>query len=118
MLSDELRYKLLRTIERNPEQTQRQIAKELGLSLGKVNYCVKALLDKGWVVARNFKKNPNKRAYAYYLTADGIEEKTTVTARFLKRKIEECEEIQIAIEELRNEIDNSNSKGTSKTESR
>ena len=104
MLSDELRYQLLRTLERNPEMTQRQIAKELDLSLGKVNYCLKALLDKGWIVAGNFKSSERKMAYAYYLTPQGIEEKATVTVRFLKRKLEEHEEIQRTIEELRSEV--------------
>lgn len=104
MLSDELRYQLLRSIERNPELTQRQIAKELGLSLGKVNYCVKALLDKGWIKAGNFKKSSNKKAYAYILTPQGIEEKGSVTVRFLKRKLQEYEDIQNAIEQLQSEV--------------
>ncbi|WP_028672352.1 MarR family EPS-associated transcriptional regulator [Saccharospirillum impatiens] len=104
MLPDELRYQLLRTLERNPEMTQRQIAKELDLSLGKVNYCLKALLDKGWIVAGNFKSSERKMAYAYYLTPQGIEEKATVTVRFLKRKLEEHEEIRRTIEELRSEV--------------
>lgn len=100
MLPDELRYQLLRTLERNPEMTQRQIAKELDLSLGKVNYCLKALLDKGWIIASNFKSSERKMTYAYYLTPLGIEEKATVTVRFLKRKIKEHEEVQRVIEEL------------------
>ncbi|WP_127555573.1 MarR family EPS-associated transcriptional regulator [Saccharospirillum alexandrii] len=110
MLSDELRYQLLRTIERNPELTQRQIAKELGLSLGKVNYCVKALLDKGWIKAGNFKNSSNKRAYAYILTPKGLEEKGSVTLRFLKRKLQEYEDIQYAIEQLQNEVTESQRK--------
>ena len=104
MLSDELRYQLLRTIERNPEITQRQIAKELELSLGKVNYCLKALLDKGWVVAGNFKSSQNKRAYAYYLTPQGIEGKARVTVNFLKRKLQEHKEIQVTIEQLKEDV--------------
>lgn len=104
MLSDELKYQLLRIIARSPELTQRQIAKELGLSLGKINYCVKALIDKGWVVAGNFKNSVNKIAYAYYLTPRGFEEKATVTAQFLKRKLKEHEEIKEAIKELKLEV--------------
>ncbi|MEX1214246.1 MarR family EPS-associated transcriptional regulator [Saccharospirillum sp.] len=106
MLSDELRYQLLRTLERNPEMTQRQMARELGLSLGKVNYCLKALLDKGWIKAGNFKKNPNKIGYAYILTPGGIEEKANATVRFLKRKLEEHEKVQREIEQLRSEVSN------------
>ena len=80
---------------------QREISMALGLSLGKVNYCLRALIDKGLVKATNFRNNPNKRAYAYYLTPQGIEEKARVTIRFLRRKLQEHRELEAEIEQLR-----------------
>jgi EPS-associated MarR family transcriptional regulator len=82
---------------------QRQLASELGISLGKINYCLKALIDKGLVKASNFRRNTNKEAYVYLLTSKGIEEKARVTLRFLRRKQEEYEALQIELEELRQE---------------
>lgn len=104
MLSEESRYKLLKALDANPGASQRELAQELGISLGKVNYCLKALVEKGWVKAGNFTKNPNKIGYAYILTASGIEEKLNVTVRFLKHKLEEHEQIQREIEKLREEV--------------
>jgi len=98
MLTDELRYKLLKALEQNPNLSQRQLSKELGISLGKVNFCVNALLDVGVLKAQNFKNNQNKLAYAYILTPKGIEEKTAVTTRFLHRKLKEYAEIEQEIE--------------------
>jgi len=103
VLSDENRYKLLKLLDENPEMNQRQIASALGLSLGKVNYCLKALIEKGWIKAGNFSRNPNKKAYAYLLTLRGIEEKTKVTRAFLERKKREYEELKAEIEMLQNE---------------
>ena len=101
MLPDETRYHLLKHLEANPNANQRQLAGKLGVSLGKVNYCLKALIEKGLVKAANFKKNPNKRAYAYLLTPKGVEEKAAITVRFLKRKIEEHRALEREIEQLR-----------------
>jgi EPS-associated MarR family transcriptional regulator len=103
ILSEENRYKLLKLLDENPEMNQREIAKYLGLSLGKVNFCLKALVEKGWVKAGNFSKSPNKKAYAYLLTLRGIEEKTSVTMNFLERKQKEYEDLKAEIEELQNE---------------
>src|SRR6516225_1430402 len=103
MLSEEVRYKLLKLLEPNPHLSQREVAKELGISLGKVNYCLRALSDKGWIKAANFKNSRNKSAYMYLLTPRGIEEKTRVTARFLQRKVREYEALRTEIEQLRNE---------------
>jgi len=103
ILSEENRYKILKLLESNPEINQRQLATTLGISLGKANYCLKAIIERGWVKASNFRKNPNKKAYAYYLTAKGIEEKTKVTLRFLQFKQNEYETIQLELEELRKE---------------
>jgi EPS-associated MarR family transcriptional regulator len=85
---------------------QRQIAKSLGLSLGKVNFCLKAVVEKGWVKAGNFSKSPNKKAYVYLLTLRGIEEKTKVTFDFLERKQNEYESLRQEIEELKDEAKN------------
>ncbi len=104
MLSDELRYKILKRLDTDPNLSQRELAKELDMSLGKVNYCLKALLEKGWIKAGNFKSNPNKMGYAYILTPSGLEEKANVTVRFLKRKLEEHQAVQKEIEQLRSEI--------------
>ncbi|EMO53636.1 MarR family EPS-associated transcriptional regulator [Leptospira noguchii] len=103
-MDDALRHKLLRILEENPEVNQREISEILGISLGKVNYCLKALMDKGWIKARNFKNSKHKLAYAYFLTPTGIEEKARITVRYLKLKMQEYEEIQKEIEELKKEI--------------
>ncbi|MGV6827415.1 MAG: MarR family EPS-associated transcriptional regulator, partial [bacterium] len=71
-MSDEIHYRVLKAIEANPEISQRELASALGVSLGKTNYCLKALIDKGWVKVKNFKKNNNKLGYAYLLTPNGI----------------------------------------------
>ena len=104
VLSDELHYKLLKQIEANPELSQRELAKELGISLGRVNFCLKALIDKGLIKARNFKNSNNKWAYAYLLTPQGISEKARITARFWKRKEQEYESLKRELEELRSEV--------------
>ena len=103
ILSDENRYKLLKLLHENPEMNQRQIASALGLSLGKVNFCLKALVEKGWVKAGNFSRNPNKKAYGYLLTLRGMEEKAKVTFDFLERKKREYEQLKNEIEELQDE---------------
>jgi len=102
-LQDEITYKLLKTIEKEPNLSQREIAQRMGVSLGKTNYCLKALLDKGFIKVRNFYKNKKKKAYIYYLTPNGIEEKAQVTYRFLQRKIMEYENIKAEIENLKSE---------------
>ena len=106
MLSEELKYQLLRRLEENPEASQRELAKHLGLSLGKTNYCIKSLVEKGWVKARNFKNNKNKAAYMYVLTPKGMTAKAKVTRRFLDRKVKEYEQLERQIEELRAEVQN------------
>ena len=82
---------LLRKLESNPEYTQRELSQEMGVSLGKVNYCMKKLIEKGWIKLSNFSHNPNKVGYTYLLTAKGIEEKAKLTYAFLKIKMEEYE---------------------------
>lgn len=104
IISEENRYKLLKLLHENPEMNQRQIASELGLSLGKVNFCLKALIEKGLVKVGNFSRSPNKKAYAYLLTLNGMEEKAKVTFNFLERKQSEYESLKAEIEELKNEV--------------
>ena len=103
-MTEELRYKILRILSDNPDVSQRELAEALGVSLGKVNYCLKALKEKGLIKARNFKNNPVKRGYLYILTPQGIEEKAKVTARFFKRKLNEYELLKEEIEQLRKEV--------------
>jgi EPS-associated MarR family transcriptional regulator len=105
MLTDEVRFKLLKLFEANPKLSQRDVASELGISLGKVNYCLRALVDKGWIKATNFKNNKNKAAYTYLLTPRGFEEKTRVTARFLRTKVREYAALKTEIEQIRVEAD-------------
>lgn len=101
ILTDESRYHILRLIEQNSAISQREIARELGISVGKVNFCLKALIEKGILKADSFLNSRNKRAYAYILTPQGIEEKAKVTLRFLKRKVDEYEALQREIAEIR-----------------
>jgi len=103
MLTDETRYRLLRILEANPHASQRDLAHELGVSVGKVNYCLNALIKRGVLKARNFKNNRNKRAYMYYLTPRGFEEKARVTARFFRQRLAEYAALSAEIEALRRE---------------
>jgi EPS-associated MarR family transcriptional regulator len=93
-------YRLLKLIEARPEISQRELARELGLSLGKVNYCLQAFITKGWVKANNFRRSDNKRAYAYLLTPHGIEEKVRVTTSFFHRIEAEYEVLKREVEEI------------------
>ena len=103
----EISYKLLKLLEARPDISQRELARELGVSLGKTNYCVKALVDKGWVKVDNFRNSQNKLAYAYILTPKGVSEKAKVTLSFLQRKRNEFEAIKKEIEQLQLEIQQS-----------
>jgi len=102
---EEAQFRILRLIESNPSLTQRELAREMGVSLGKVNYCVNALIEKGWVKARNFRNSNNKLAYAYLLTPRGIEQKAAITVHFLRRKVAEYESLKKEIARLRREVD-------------
>ena len=97
----ETHLKILKHIESNPHISQRQLAQELGVSVGKINYCVQALITKGLLKVGNFKRSSNKMSYLYLLTPAGIDEKTRLTASFLKSKIAEHEKITQEIEQLR-----------------
>src|SRR5690606_75208 len=101
----EARYKILRRLDSDPDISQRELAKELGISLGKVNYCLQALIKKGQLKAQNFSKNSNKRRYLYKLTPAGIESKAKLTTRFLKRKLNEYEMLRREIDEIQKTLE-------------
>lgn len=100
MVSSELRFRVLRLLNSNPHLSQRELSKSLGVSLGGINYCLNALISAGAVKVENFKNNHNKWVYAYLLTPKGIAEKTALTGSFLKRKLQEYEQLRLEIESL------------------
>jgi EPS-associated MarR family transcriptional regulator len=109
-IQEEARFQILRHLHENPELSQRELGERVGISLGAVNYCLKALMDRGLVKAQNFKRSPNKMGYAYFLTPAGMAEKSLLTARFLKRKMAEYEVLKKEIGDLELEL---NSRKTS-----
>ena len=104
MINQELEYRALKILEQKPDLTQRQLSEALGVSLGKTNYVLKSLLDVGWVKLDNFQKSDNKWGYAYLLTPMGVAEKAAITVRFLKRKKQEYDDLQIEIAQLQKEV--------------
>ncbi|CAM8361910.1 MarR family EPS-associated transcriptional regulator [Candidatus Methylopumilus planktonicus] len=100
-INPDIHFRVLNALEKNPDITQRQLAKILGISLGGVNYCLKALIDVGHIKINNFQKNPNKSIYLYLLTPKGISKKTLLAAEFLNRKMAEYEALRIEIENIR-----------------
>lgn len=106
-MDHETNLKLLRYLEAHPQVSQRELAEHLGVSLGKANYCLKALIEKGLVKARNFKNNDNKRQFLYLLTPSGVEAKARITVSFLRRKMQEYEELKSEITQLQQEVDDS-----------
>jgi EPS-associated MarR family transcriptional regulator len=115
MLADDMRYKLMRLYEANPEMSQRQAARALGVSLGKVNYCIRALVRKGWIKAANFKNSDNKAAYIYLLTPRGVEMKARLAVEFLSIKIREYEALRDEIEQIRREAEGGRAAGDERT---
>ena len=103
-LDEVVHYRLLKILEQRPQIGQRDLAQEMGVSLGKANYCLRALIARGLVKTASFTANPNKKQYAYLLTPQGIEEKARVTVRFLKRKQAEFDAIRREIEQLSSEV--------------
>lgn len=97
-------FRMMRILEKQPDLTQRQLAEKMGISVSGINYCLKALIQKGWVKANNFANSKNKLGYAYILTPSGLKEKTSLTSKFLKRKINEYEELKMEVESLKNEL--------------
>ena len=103
---NEDQFQVLRKIKKNPKSTQRELAKDLGFSLGKLNYCLQSLREKGLIKINNFNKNPNKINYFYILTPKGLAEKTKLTINFMKRKMREYEELK---KEIKKDKDDENS---------
>jgi len=99
MKNDEDHLDVLRKIQKKPKSTQRELAEVLGFSLGKLNYCIKALQHKGLVKIKNFQENPNKINYIYVITPKGIAEKTKLTLNFMKRKMKEYDELKKEMQE-------------------
>jgi EPS-associated MarR family transcriptional regulator len=103
-IDPDVRFKVLYFLEDNPQLTQRELAKKLGISLGSANYCMNALIDIGHIKASNFKKAPNKSIYLYLLTPQGIAEKAKLTAGFLKRKMDEYHALKKEIESIQAKV--------------
>ena len=108
MNNQDIRLDLLRKLESNPHCTQRELSRVMGVSLGKVNYCMKKLTEKGLIKLTNFTHNPNKMGYTYLLTPQGIDEKSRLTFSFLKKKVIEYEILKIEINELKLESEEMN----------
>src|SRR5690606_27711637 len=104
-LQDEVHLKVLRLLQEHPDLNQRELADALGVSLGKANYCLRALVDKGFVKINNFRRNANKLGYAYLLTPSGIEAKARLTRAFLARKRDEYDALRAEIQRLQQELD-------------
>ena len=102
--NEDIHLRVLRLLQENPQLTQREMAEALGVSLGKTNFCIKALLEKGLIKLHNFKNSRHKLGYSYLLTPSGIAEKSAITARFLKRKMMEYEHLRSEIASLQREI--------------
>jgi len=105
MSNQELEYKVLKWLEKNPNISQRQLAKELGVSLGKAHYLINSLIKVGWVKLDNFRRSDNKMGYIYLLTPTGMVEKTRITRRFLARKETEYQQLRQEIQQLKSEIE-------------
>ena len=109
MANDELHYKILKDLTESPDTNQRDLAGRLGVSLGRVNYCLKGLVEKGLIKAKNFRRNKNKLSYVYLLTPRGIEEKANLTITFLNYKMEERKRLELEIADLQDEVVSINS---------
>jgi len=101
MKNKDIHLDLLRKLDSNPHYTQRELSQEMGISLGKINYCMQKLTEKGWVKLTNFSRSSNKLGYMYLLTPKGIEQKTRLTTSFLTTKLEEFEILKDEITQLK-----------------
>jgi EPS-associated MarR family transcriptional regulator len=105
MGSDEVHFQVLQMIQRHPQLSQRELAQHLGVSLGKANYCLNALIEKGFIKAENFRRNDRKLAYLYLITPSGLEEKARATVHFLRRKMGEYEALKSEIAHLQSLVE-------------
>jgi EPS-associated MarR family transcriptional regulator len=103
-IQEDTHFRIMRILQENPDLTQRELAEKLGMSVGRLNYCLNALIDKGLVKMQNFSSSKNKFKYVYLLTPMGIVEKVALTTRFLSRKMEEHEALKLEIEALKSEV--------------
>jgi EPS-associated MarR family transcriptional regulator len=103
-IQEDTYFRVMRILQENPDLTQRELAEKLGVSVGGLNYCLNALMDKGWVKMQNFQNSKNKFKYVYLLTPQGIAEKVALTSRFLGRKMQEYETLKAEIESLHQEV--------------
>ena len=113
-IHEDTHFRIMRILQDNPDLTQRELADKLGMSLGGLNYCLNALIDKGFVKMANLSKSKNKFKYVYLLTPHGIAEKVALTSRFLKRKMEEYDALKVEIEALKAEVVDQEAKGLGK----
>jgi EPS-associated MarR family transcriptional regulator len=113
-IQEDNHFRIMRILQENPDLTQRELAENLGMSVGGLNYCLNALIDKGLVKMQNFSNSKNKFKYVYLLTPMGIAEKVVLTTRFLSRKMEEYEALKLEIEALKSEVDVTNQDKTQK----
>jgi len=104
-IQEDTRFRIMRILQENPDLTQRELAYHLGMSVGGLNYCLRALIDKGFVKMENFQNSKSKLKYVYLLTPQGIAEKVALTSRFLRRKMEEYEALKKEIKALKSEVD-------------
>jgi EPS-associated MarR family transcriptional regulator len=103
-IQEDTYFRVMRILQENPDLTQRELAQKLGVSVGGLNYCLKALMDKGWVKMQNFQNSKNKFKYVYMLTPQGIAERVALTSRFLDRKMQEYEALKAEIESLHQDV--------------
>ena len=106
-IQEDTYFRVMRILQENPDLTQRELAEKLGVSVGGLNYCLKALMDKGWVKMQNFQNSKNKFKYVYLLTPQGIAERVALTSRFLDRKMQEYESLKAEIESLHQDVQQS-----------
>ena len=113
-IQEDTYFRVMRILQENPDLTQRELAEKLGVSVGGLNYCLNALMDKGWVKMQNFQNSKNKFKYVYLLTPQGIAEKVALTSRFLERKMLEYETLKAEIESLHQDVQSVGKKDTLK----
>ena len=113
-IQEDTYFRVMRILQENPDLTQRELAEKLGVSVGGLNYCLNALMDRGWIKMQNFQNSKNKFKYVYLLTPQGISEKVALTSRFLERKMLEYETLKAEIESLHQDVQQASKKDTLK----